>query len=199
MKTKSVIITSIVVLLLSIGFTLSYKSSSTVVYKNGEPVVGATPSIDGVDSPHYRIGGVGAIWQQSSLYASSSVFCSLKIVATSTLDSFTLGARNNTLGAQVFDLSTSTTQYGSSSPAFISSGVLGSISTNLVWGGTATTTNTKLIGLTPGPTGTLGNSGASDNIIYPGQFINARIATTTPGTFATYQQGNCAFGLKEVF
>lgn len=197
MKTKSVIITGIVVLLLSAGFTLWHGSSNTVVYKPGETPVGSVVTLDGVDIPFVSIGGVRQYNYFQPIVATSSVFCSIKNPLNATATPLRLGATaltNALVTAQTFDISTSSSAFGSSSPAFVRAYNTGTGSFTAFWTANGTTTNPLTIGNAP-----VGGNGNSNLILGPTDWITFKIATSSGGTFATAAlTGNCSGVIQKI-
>lgn len=182
---KKIIVGLVVVLVIAIG---GYFFPSVT-----NKIVGAVPTLDGVDFPFTKIGGLREYNYSQAIMATSSVICSTKITATSTLKAYTVLGLTNGLGAQTFDVSTSSTAYGTSSPAYIRGYSTGATGFALVWGNGATTTNASLIG------GTVSNNvGNSDNVIFPNQYVNVKIATSTAGTFGSYFTGRCSGKFQEL-
>lgn len=187
MNTKTSIVALVAILVIAIGgYQFPQVKSVT------DRVVGAVATLDGVDNPVIRINGLKQTWYSQPIMATSSAICATpEITATSTLRSFKVLGLTNGLGAQFFDVSTSTTAYGSSSPAYVKTYSTGATGFAMVWNG-ATTTNANIIG------NTWNGTGQSDNIILPGQRITARIATGTPGTFSSYMTGRCSAVIEEL-
>lgn len=186
--------TSIVALVVIAAIALGgyfFPGVTTVVQEK----LGATSSLDRVDSPFVSINGYRNYYYSQGINATSSVPCSVKVTATSTLVSYSVFAKTNTFNAATFDVSTSTSPfasggtYGSSSPAYVRAFTTpNALGFSLVWAGNGTTTSTKLIGTTVS-----NNVNVSDNIIFPGQYLNLTIATTSAGTFAAgYMAGTCS-------
>lgn len=180
------------VLIVVLGLGMTFPTGHIKVERVVENV-GATPTLDGVDSPFVRIGGYGEYYYSQAIAATSSVPCSIKITATSTLVNYSVIASTNTFNT-TFDISTSTSpflavgSYGSSSPAFVRAyATPNAVGFAMVWTGNGTTTSAKLVG-----TAVSANVGNTDNIIFPGQYLNMTIASTSPGTFAAgYMTGRC--------
>ncbi len=146
---------------------------------------GSTSTLNLVDDPYTSIGGLQSYSKSVSLAATSSVFVSIKnpFAATSTVVLMSLQTTSNGMGAQTFDVSTSSTNVGSSTPALGYGVSVGATRTSYVWS-PATTTNGTVIGAA-----TSGN-GVSNIILGPNEYLNFRIASGTPGTFAAYLKGN---------
>lgn len=149
--------------------------------------VGAVSSLSNVDSPYVNINGSNFYYYNQAITASSSLPCSLKnpFGATSTVEWYSMGVQNNGLGAQNIEVATSSSNYGTSTPAFVyqfkaPAGVFA-----INWTANGTTTNARVIGMTVGVTGT------SDVILNAGEYLNAKIATSSPGAFSSYYSGYC--------
>lgn len=155
------------------------------------PSAGALTGPD-IPSPYLRWGGVARYGAAVNLAASASVPCSIQnpTSATSTLTSFSARINTNGIAAdQTFDLATSSTATGTSSPAFIRAGTItGSKQKDIAWlPGIASTTNAGVIG-----TDRFLSTGESPYLVGPSEYVNLKIATGTPGTFAAYYGGNCS-------
>lgn len=153
-----------------------------------DPSFGATATLDAVDNPFVSIGGAKFYYGNRALSATSSVVCSIKnpFSATSTVSGISMSVPVNGLGAQVLDVSTSSTAYASSSPAFVKGYSAGAPAFSFSWLGVASTTNPLVIGFDQ-----TGTTGISPYVVGPQEYVNFRIATTAAGTFVTYYKGNC--------
>lgn len=147
---------------------------------------GAVPTLDGVDNPFVKIGGVRTYNYNQPMAATSSVVCSIKnpLNATSTLLRYSAVATASGLSAaQSFDLSTSTTQYASSTVAFVKAYSATTPQFSLLWfpdvAGSASVVGTN-------------TNGSNSVIIAPNEYVNLRIATSTPSAFTTYLTGTCS-------
>ncbi len=169
--------------------------AATVSKETPNSIVGAVPTLDGVQFPFVNINGLRQMYYSQQSQASSSVVCSVlnPFGTTTALNSFKFRGTNR-MGAQIVDISTSTTVIGSSSPAFIKGAALPVGRFDIIWGGAgATTTNTNVIGMSQS------NLGATDVFIRNNEYITVRIATGTPGTFANgYIQGGVCGGVFEL-
>lgn len=163
---------------------------------SGGLVLGAVPTLDSVDNSFVSIGGAKYYYYSQAIAATSSTVCSIRnpFNATATLSDYGASVTSvGGLGAQRYDLATSSTAYGTSTPAFIKEFLSPNAAWTMAWS-PATTTNTRLIGLEP--TGTIGNSNV---LIASGEYLNFKISTTsTSGTFATYLSGQCNGVLKKL-
>lgn len=162
-----------------------------------QTVIGAVPTLDGVDNPFVAINGNKVFHYRQNINATSSVACSVKnpFNATTTLTGFGVAVNSNGLGSQEFSVSTSTGAYSSSTPALMLNLATGTGQFTSYWRpNSATTTNSGTPGhidprLLPGMT----NSGVSNYVIGPSEYVNVRVATSTAGTFVGgYWTGTCA-------
>lgn len=156
--------------------------------------LGAVSTLDGVDNPFVSINGLKQYYYSQNTLATSSVLCSIKnpfTNSTSTLLSYGVSASINGIGAQNLYISTSTTAFGSSTPAYVDRFAAPATPFSLAWGGVATTTGRLLIGIDP-------VTGASDNIIRPGEYVTLRVATSTAGVFGSYVTGVCTGVLQKL-
>lgn len=187
------------------GIIIALVLSIIGLVQNDTKTVVEKPSgaLAGPDIP-YRdvcIGGVCSHYEQQPLAATSSVICSIPIpTATSTLAAFNMTVTgNNLVAAQTLDVSTSTSQfaqiagnYGSSTPAYIFAASLPAAGQkSFFWrSGNSSTTNSKAWG-----SDTLFNTGEALIVSSTTQtYLNVRIATGTPGTWASgnYLTGSCS-------
>lgn len=179
-----------------IGITNSRKEP-TIVEKKTLPV----GALAGPDIPYnyLSIGGLITYYAHADLAATSSVPCALQSPSsTSTLAFWAARVDSNGLGAITFDVSTSSTAYGSSSPSFILANTIAANAKDFVsWSGgiAASTTNSRLIGFDSFQPSVV--TGESGYVIPPNTWLNMRVATgTTPGTFANYLTGSCGAGFR---
>lgn len=183
----SLIVTAVVAAVISFG--------SYMVFGHSAPTQQTPGSLAGPDIPfpYLRWGGLGPIYNaQQAIQATSSVFCSIQNPsgATSSVSLATTRIDGNNFGVtEVFDISTSTTQFGSSTPAFISGYSLTTNASNtaIVWSGNAATTTAGNV------LGAASFNGSDPYIIGPTTWLNWRIASATPGTVTTGStlSGNC--------
>lgn len=160
-------------------------NTTTYVDNNGDTQVGVASGPDQT-SNYTSIGGVSFYHERKAITATSSAVCAFPVpFASSTLKSLTVSVNTNGIAAaQTVDISTSTTAFGSSTPAFINAGAVGAGAIQrLVYGGSSLANSATLLGLL--------STGAAVNTLQSGQFVTVRIATTTPGTFTTYWGGFC--------
>lgn len=162
--------------------------------------LGAVATLDGVDNPYTTINGVGTYYYSQPITATSSAFCSIRNpYATTTIPrSLNVQVSANGMGATIIDISTSTSQYGTSSPAFVKAFSLGANAAgNIIWaGGSGTSTSATVLGLTNTATGV--TNGTSDIFLKANEYITFRISSSTPGTFTTYLSGRCTGVLQSL-
>ena len=161
-------------------------------------VLGAVSTLDGVDNPFTSINGNKNYYYSNSLTATSSFICSLQNPYRATSTIVSLGAESNNIGiaaANALYVSTSTTAYGTSTPNLIDAFPMGTgqWSVELQKNSATSTAGVATQGygvqteLLPGRT----QAGRSNYILGPSEFITWKIATTTGGTFVTYDTGTC--------
>jgi len=170
------------------------KVVTQVVEKPASQTLGAVSTLDGVSNPYVKINNLEIYNYYQPMIATSSVLCSIQnpYNSTSTVLSYTTKVTTNNLGTHLIDISTSTTAFGSSTPAFVKRlSVSGQYS--VVWTPNGTTTNTNVIGMRAGAT-----TGISDIILGPTEYITLRISTSTPGTFGSYNVGSCAGQIQKL-
>lgn len=189
--TKKAVIGAVVALLVAVGFVVVDKNDSQPVANNGGNVtLGALAGPD-IPSPYLSWGALQDWRSFFDPVASSSAVCSYQATATSTLDGLGLAVDTNGLGAQRIYISTSTTRFGSSTPAIAILDVPATVSTSFpfirAWQpGIATSTAEDILGDTMPP------RGISPYVIGKDQYVTWRVATATPGTFAAYLAGKCS-------
>lgn len=163
-------------------------TGKTVVERVTEQL-GATPTLDGVDTPYTSIGGVEVNYANVNLVATSSTICSIPVPenATSTLLYWRVNITDGILGANSMSLSTSTNTYATSAAFFIlDRSVASEVGGSFSWQPYASTTNSRLV------TATSQSTGESPFILLPGERLNLRLATTTAaGALADYYDGTC--------
>lgn len=171
-----------------------------VVMQHQAPTGKTLSAAAGPDLPfqYLKWGGVEE-WRASATFsATSSVPVAIQnpVAATSSIDFVGCNIGANALGAQNFDISTSSTALASSTPALIYGGSLASgAQKSIAWvGGNASTTNSKVIG---------GDSflktGESPYLLGPLEYVTFRIATGTPGVFAGgYLTGSCSLKVTPI-
>ena len=176
---------ALVVIVIAIGGYF-FPTGKTVVERVTEKL-GSTATLDGVDNPFVSIGGFKEYSVGTRLNATSSIPCSIAVTATSSLQAFGIEVVSNGLGAQIFDVSTSSSAYAAStSPSYVRAGVAPAGSFARAWMPGAASTSPLLI--------SRGDTGLSvGDVIYPGQFLQVRIATSSPSTFTGgYWTGTCS-------
>src|SRR3990167_9806157 len=139
MNNKNVWIGLVVVAIIAIGSYQFPKVSQTV-----NQVLGAVPTLDGVDSPFVSVNGERSYHYSQGITATSSVVCIVDPpIATSTLVSYRVKVRTNGIGAaQVVDISTTTAAggYGSSTPAIAVAVPVGAGTFDFAWQPNSATT-----------------------------------------------------------
>lgn len=178
------IVAMVVILVIAI-IGLFFPKGNTIVEQIAR--TGAISNLSAVDSPYVKIGGNERYYYSQTMVGTSSAVCQIKnpFNATSTLIGYSFQVTSNGLGAQTIDVSTSTTAYGTSSPAYVKAYSAGSGQFSVVWGRGATTTSVALIGNTGA------SQGFTHNVIGPNEYVNTKVATATPGTFSSYYTGTC--------
>lgn len=155
--------------------------------------LGSVATLDSVDNPYVSIGGVRTYYYSKPMTATSSIVCSVlnPFNATSTLISYSAYARASALtAAELLSLSTSTSAYASSSQNYVLdfSAAAGQ-GFAFSWTTPIATTSTRVIGLTD-----VNNVQQFLNVIKPGEWLNLRIATSSPGangSTGSYTGGLC--------
>lgn len=159
-------------------------------------LVGAVATLDRVDNPYVTIGGAQFYYYNRAITATSSTICSLRnpfgTAPASVLD-YSASVTTNGLGAQSLTLATSTDQYlASAGPAFLKGASVGASSWGLKWQDTATTTAVAYVWGNDGP------QGQSYTFLGSNEYLNLKIGSTTPGTFASYYTGSCSALIKKL-
>lgn len=164
------------------------KVVTQVVEKPASQTLGAVSTLDGIFYPYVKIADSREYYWNTAFSATSSVVCSIQnpYKATSTIPRVSVIGTVNSFGAHLLDISTSSTAFGSSSPAFVKAFNTGTGQFNINWFANSTTTNTILIGAKAGSLNSV-----SDVILGPTEYLTVRIATSSPGTFGTYNSGRC--------
>lgn len=196
MKNTKIYVALVAILVIAITglFVPVGKEGTTVVQK-----LGAVSSLDGVDNPYVSVNGVRTYYGNANIAATSSVPCSFKnpFSATSTLVSFAMQVTTNSIAvAQKIDISTSSravssgTSYGSSTPAFVYGYAADASTFEIAWS-PGLASSATLIGLHA--------DGTSDVTVAPSEYVTARIATSSPGTFGGgYYKGTCQAVFQEL-
>ena len=157
-------------------------------------VLGAVSTLDGIDLPFVSIGGLKEYHFSAPLTATSSFICVLKNPYNATTSIESIGAESTNAGiaaANTLYVSTSTTAFGTSSPAMINGFAMGTGQWTAVMQkntGTSSADTTVFNGMN--------SNGTSNYRLAPNEWITWKIATTTGGTFVTYDQGTCSAVLK---
>jgi len=176
----------------------------------GDRDLGATPGTV-VSSNFFEIGGVEGYYERQAMNATSSTLCSIqnKLNATSTIETFAATFTRGVLDTglvNTVDISTTTSdfRFGSSTPALIyGHPLLLRASSSIVWkpnGATTTTAVTNAGAPLPfrGVLAGIRNTGASNFIIGPFEYLTLRVATGTPGILADPFQGTCITQFKKI-
>lgn len=182
----------IVALLLS---GLAYRKAGVPGPKGEDgKVLGSTPTLDGIDSPYAKINGLGQYYYTQPMMATSSVLCSIQnpFKATSTLLNYSAVITGNGSAPQVADLSTSTNAFASTSPALMRGRTFAGLD-SFFWTPTnPTSTDARTIGL-------VGASGDNTMILGPSDYVNLRIATSTPTSGIVVWRGRCSGVIQKLF
>ena len=202
-NTKTINIVAGVGVILAVIFGVSYLKPTTVnnivnvPEQQAQQVAqnyGAVPTLDGVDNPYVKINGYAEYWYSAGITSTSSAFCSvLNPFAPATTTVLAAGTRiSGTISAaSSYDISTSTTLYGSSTPAFVYADSVGAAAQKITnWYPRYASSTAAVVG-----------KELYIDINYPvvaqeypyiltgTQRLNWRIATATPGT--DYYEGLC--------
>lgn len=159
--------------------------------RNGRDGLGAVSTLDGVDNPYVSINGVRKYYQNDNIIATSSVLCSRRNPfgsATSTVEYLKFQFTNGMTGDQNLSVSTSSTQYGTSSPAIVyDRSVLSEAQDTLVWYPNSTTTpvgNTRLLN-------GANADGSSTFVVGPDEYLVYAVATSSAGVLDSNAVGSC--------
>lgn len=156
------------------------------------------------------VGGLEKAYVRRAFTATSSVLCSIRnpfFGATSTIESFSAVFSRGVLGANLFDVSTTsnTLGYGSSSPALIAAHNIPSTDKPvIVFQKNASTTSSVNTGndggtVLAGLNASTGLTGISNYILGPREFLTMRLSTSTiRGEFAAPYQGTCTAEFKRI-
>lgn len=192
---------------IAVAIVLGFIGIFTPVGRSAIQTLGAVATLDNVDSSYSSIGGMKEYRVTVPFTATSSVIGSIRNPwnATSTIDFISMNG-NSLIGTNPIYISTSTTGYGSSTPALVAALAMTSNSKfSFVWvKNTATTTAAAATGNSTGNpdvlpgvqwrgTGSNANNagiGSSNYILGPAEYLNFAIATSTAGTFGTYMTGS---------
>lgn len=193
-------------LVLALVAMLVIATSSYFVGKDQVPQpgpLGAVPTLDGVDHPFVKINGYQFYQKSFAFTATSSFICAIQnpYGATSTIEA--LGAQSLTNGvteANNLYVSTSTSAFGTSTPNLIDAFAMGTglwvveLEKNTATTSAANNVAGVQANLLPGRT----QAGGTRYVLGPTEWITWKIATTTGGTYATYDTGNCTVQLKKL-
>jgi hypothetical protein len=165
----------------------TYGNETQVIDDSGNVNLGTSGTAE-----FWTLGGVDYASVQVSMAASSTFPCAITNpfgTATSTMLNHIVQVTSNGIGsAQLLDVSTSSTAYASSSPAFVKAYSAAAGQFTQVWTpGIGSTTRPGILGYD-----SFSPNGDSPYVVGPSQFVTTRIATGTPGTFASYYTGTCS-------
>ncbi len=180
---------SLVIVLAGLAF---YHPTPVVQQTDNQPQpYGAVSTLNNVESPLVGINGFKTYYVTTSIAATSSVLCSAKnpFNATSTLAMVTAIVTNAPFGTAVTaDVSTSSTAFGSSTPAFVYGHTIANAPGSfIVFPSNATSSLLTTWGAISG------NDGSQGWILSPSNTVTVRVATSTAGTLATNPTGTCHF------
>ena len=203
MNTYKVLTISIVAaLVVSIGilYVSPVKTTREIIEK-----FGAIPG-NVLDHTCFTYGDVTRCSFARSLTATSSHLCSIlnPVSATSTIESYGLLITRGVVGANQFEISTSTAAYGTSTTALMAVSIpTGASGTFAGRPNTSTSTisiNTLGVSILPElERSGNGVTGVTNYILGPTQYVNFRLATSTyNGTFASPYLGTCYLELQKL-
>lgn len=184
---------SVAILVIAIGGSYLFPSVPKAVQQT---VLGAVSTLDGVDNPYTSIGGYKEYRGTQSLTATSSFICSLRNPYNATSSIVALSAESTANGIGVTNalyISTSTSAYGTSTPALVAAFPMGTgqWSVEMAKNTASTTAGAEVLsGMT--------TNGTSNYILGPSEWITWKIATTTGGTFTSYNVGTCSAAIKKI-
>ena len=193
MENKKVLGVALVAVIIAIG-GLFYPQVQQAIFSG-------VPTLDGVDNPNVSIGGVKTYYHSQPFTATSSFICSLRnpFNATSSIESLSAVSTNVGISqANALYVSTSTTAYGTSTANLINAFPMGagewavSLAKN-----TATTTGELGVDISGNVLEGANADGSSNYFLKPTEYITWKIATTTGGTYVTYDQGTCSAVLQQ--
>lgn len=185
----------IVVLTVAVVIAIAGSYYFPKVQQTVNQVLGAVPTLDGVDSGFTRINSQKTFYFGGGLTATSSFLCTFKnpYGATTSIEHIGMEVvnRGTMAEANALYISTSTTAFGTSTPALVSAFAMGTGQFDVVMGKNASTTvadTTLLPGITM--------KGTSNYLLAPSEWITWKVATTTGGTYITYPTGSCSVILR---
>ena len=146
--------------------------------------LGAIPGTS-VDSNYFSIGGIEFYQSGAGFMATSSVLCSFKnpfAPATTSIDFISVKRTTGFTAATEFDISTSTTAYGSSTVALVRAQPVAAKSQDMtLW--TPRHASTSVLAVNTGKTLFWANNVISNPYILTGnQYLTVRNSTSTPGS-----------------
>lgn len=188
MNTNKILVCLGVLLVLVLGVTFP-RNGGTVAERIVEKTVGGVSTLDGVDGSYVNINGVQTAYVSQPINATSTMLCNIKnpYTSTSTLLSLSVRVTSGILGANAYSVSTSSTYYGSSTPALVLNHNIPTGSTDsMQWFiNSATTSPGVLPGVSP--------TGETFVKVKSGEYVVTRLATTTgAGALAAYYGGQCS-------
>ena len=167
--------------------------------------LGAIPGNE-VNGNIFIVGGLDKAYFRTGFSAASSTMCGFRnpFQATSSIQSYSVQITRGVLGANSFDIATSSVRGATSSPALMAAVQVATLVTDSYSGvpNSATTTlingdgGEVLAGLKRSANGT---AGVSNYILGPNEYVNFELATSTnTGSFATPMLGSCTLELKRL-
>lgn len=165
-------------------------------------VLGAVPTLDGVDNPFITIANMREYRQTIPMMATSSDICSMQnpFGATSTVSSISAISTNVGI-AEANNLYIATT---SSASRYATSSVytwnnpfaMGTGQWRYDFVGNAATSTDMAVGanVLEGQN----SDGSSNYVVGPTDYVNFMIASSTPGSFATYDAGFCSYVWRKI-
>lgn len=143
-----------------------------------------------IPSPYISWGGILKWNLPGSFQTATTSVCWVKSpVASSTLDWARIAITVGTTTDAIFDISTSTTQFASSSPALVKAEAIVSGATGIIaWQPGAASSTSGVIGLTK-------TSGASQNVLPPNTYVTFKTGAGLGGYTYT---GSCAAGFTQI-
>jgi hypothetical protein len=190
MKIQEKVIIGVAVVALLLGVVNFFKTPVQEVLN-----VGAVSTLDGVDSPYTRIGGVATAYISVGFEATSTRVCKIKNPYTSTSTVLAFSARVSTplspAAANSFTLSTTSNSggYGTSTPFLIFNHTVASGAQDTVFWTPQSATSTSPSNILPG----MNNADGSQLVsLAPNQYLVWAISTSSvASTMSAYYGGTC--------
>ena len=174
--------------LIALALLVSGISLKVALQNTGTQTTPPFGALAGPDIPfdHICVGGLCMYSYKVPIAATSSIPCAIQFpqVGSSTLEYAAIQINGDGLGTQTFDISTSSSAFGSSSITMVKAKSITGGNSNVIWMPTASTT-TNFVGMNL-LTGDIINDVATSS-----DWLTFRIATSSGGTFATYWTGFC--------